>query len=242
MRVDTPKHQSTAQPLIIPTSRHSYLARDTRAELTEEQKKYSKSKVGTVHIFNAKALQRASKPIFIVEGELDALSIIEVGGEAVGLGSLGNVNKLLQLLENEKPSKPFIIALDNETEPAIQAKVEKAVTELQDGLQRLNIACYRLNPCGEYKDANEALQGNREAFTAAIAEAEDIKLKLWKQSGRSSERSGYILWTDLLKIEASKGGFYSYRLCLDNLLEGGLYSGLYIVELLALWKDNFAYR
>ena len=34
--------QAPASPrLIIPTSKHSYLARDTRAELTEEQRKYS---------------------------------------------------------------------------------------------------------------------------------------------------------------------------------------------------------
>ncbi len=230
--------------LIIPTSRQSYLARDTRAELTEEQKKYSKSKVGTVHIFNAKALQRASKPIFIVEGELDALSIIEVGGEAVGLGSLGNVNKLLKLLENEKPSKPFIIALDNETEPAIQAKVEKAVTELQDGLQRLNIACYRLNPCGDYKDANEALQGNREAFTAAIAEAEDIEAQAMEAEREKLQKEAALYSLDgfIKEIEASKKAAFipTGFTALDNLLEGGLYSGLYVVGAISsLGKTTF---
>ena len=50
-----------------------------------------KSKVGKVRIFNSKALYTASKPVFIVEGELDALSIIiDVGGEAVALGSTAN--------------------------------------------------------------------------------------------------------------------------------------------------------
>ena len=76
--------------LIIPTSKHSYLARDTRDNLTPEQAQYAKSKVGKVRIFNSKALYTASKPVFIVEGELDALSIIDVGGEAVALGSTAN--------------------------------------------------------------------------------------------------------------------------------------------------------
>lgn len=77
----------TSPRLIIPTSKYSYLARDTRDNLTDTQKKYSKSKVGAVRIFNIEALQTAQKPIFVVEGEIDALSIIDVGGEAIALGS-----------------------------------------------------------------------------------------------------------------------------------------------------------
>ena len=38
-----------------------------------------------------------------VEGELDALSIIEVGGEAVALGSTTKVKSLLELLKTKKP-------------------------------------------------------------------------------------------------------------------------------------------
>lgn len=52
--------------LIIPTSPYSYLARDTRETIPEEQRAYSKSKVGSIQLFNKKALQTATKPIFIV--------------------------------------------------------------------------------------------------------------------------------------------------------------------------------
>jgi replicative DNA helicase len=44
-------------------------------------------------LFNAKALQQ-NNPIFITEGEIDALSIIEAGGEAVGLGGTSNIEQL----------------------------------------------------------------------------------------------------------------------------------------------------
>ena len=125
--------------LIIPTSKHSYLARDTRAELTAEQQKYSKSKVGKVRIFNSRALTEAQKPIFIVEGELDALSIIDVGGEAVALGSTANKRALLTMLESQKPSQPLIIAMDNDE---AGSKVNKELTE---GLERLRIPFYRLH-------------------------------------------------------------------------------------------------
>ena len=231
--------------LIIPTSRHSYLARDTRAELTEEQKKYSKSKVGAVRIFNSRAIERADKPIFIVEGEIDALSIIDVGGEAVGLGSLGNAGKLLKILENQKPKKPFIIALDNEEDPKIQAKVEAAVKTLEDGLDKLGIAHYRLNPSGDYKDANEALNGNREAFKAAVAEAENIEAQALEAERDKLQREAalYSLDSFLKEIEASKRAAFipTGFPALDNLLEGGLYSGLYIVGAISsLGKTTFA--
>ena len=96
----SPQSQPTPR-LIIPTSRTSYLARDTRktTEISENQRKYVKSKVGSVHIFNEKALNGISSVFYIVEGELDALSIIDVGGNAVGLGSVSNINSLLTVLD-----------------------------------------------------------------------------------------------------------------------------------------------
>lgn len=79
--------------LIIPTSESSYLARSTVDD--------SKIKVGNVHIFNIDAVRTAQQPIFIVEGELDALSIIDVGGEAIALGGLSNIGLLVQLYQQE---------------------------------------------------------------------------------------------------------------------------------------------
>ena len=64
--------------VIMPTSRYSYIARDTR----EGVKDYAKMKEGKVALFNLKALEDMKEPAFIVEGEIDALSIIEVGHRA----------------------------------------------------------------------------------------------------------------------------------------------------------------
>ena len=76
--------KTTWAALIIPTSRSSYAARNTDPN-ADKRNRWRKSK-GGANLFNIKALEAATKPIYIVEGELDALSIIEVGGEAVGLG------------------------------------------------------------------------------------------------------------------------------------------------------------
>lgn len=235
--------QAPASPrLIIPTSKHSYLARDTRAELTAEQKKYSKSKVGKARVFNSRALQTAQKPIFIVEGELDALSIIDVGGEAVALGSTANRRALLAMLESQKPAHPLIIALDNDEAG------EKANRELIEGLQRLNIPFYRRDIVGEYKDPNEALNADREAFRAAVEQAttgaeEAVEAELEEQREQlKKEAVVYNLESFIQTIKDSKRaafiptGFSS----LDSILDGGLYAGLYVVGAISsLGKTTF---
>jgi replicative DNA helicase len=217
----------TSPRLIIPTAKGSYLARDVRAEIPEEQKPYSKSKVGTIQLFNRKALQTATKPVFIVEGELDALSIIEVGGEAVALGTTTKAKALVELLKAQKPAQPLIIALDND------GAGQKASEELIAELKGLDIPFYRLNPCGEYKDANEALQRDREAFTQAVADAEHIQ-----EEAEQAQREEYLKNStanylqsfvdgiaDSVDTPYTPTGFSK----LDSVLDGGLYEGLYIV-------------
>ena len=213
--------------LIIPTAKGSYLARDTRTEIPEEQRAYSKMKVGTIQLFNRKALQEAKKPVFIVEGELDALSIIEVGGEAVALGSTTKAKALVELLKTQKPSQPLIIALDNDTAG------QKASEELIEGLKGLSIPYYRLNPCGEYKDANEALQKNRESLSQAVADAEHIQ-----EEAEQAQREAYLKNSTANYLQSFIDGIADsvdtpfiptgFKK-LDSVLDGGLYEGLYIV-------------
>ena len=217
----------TSPRLIIPTSPYSYLARDTRDQIPEEQRAYSKSKVGSIQLFNKRALQTATKPIFIVEGELDALSIIEVGGEAVALGTTTKSKALIELLKAQAPSQALIIALDNDEAG------QRASRELTEGLQGLNIPCYSFNPCGQYKDANEALQRDREALTIAVEEAEhlqDEEAQAQKEAYLKNSTAHYLQSfvngiADSVDTPYIPTGFKK----LDSVLDGGLYEGLYIV-------------
>lgn len=217
----------TSPRLIIPTSPYSYLARDTRDQMPEEQRAYSKSKVGSIQLFNKRALQTATKPIFIVEGELDALSIIEVGGEAVALGTTTKSKALIELLKAQAPSQALIIALDNDEAG------QRASRELTEGLQGLNIPCYSFNPCGQYKDANEALQRDREALTIAVEEAEhlqDEEAQAQKEAYLKNSTAHYLQSfvngiADSVDTPYIPTGFKK----LDSVLDGGLYEGLYIV-------------
>ena len=219
--------------LIIPTSKYSYIARDTRQEVPEVQKAYKKMKAGELSIFNKRALREAQKPIFIVEGEIDALSIIEAGGEAVGLGTITVVKKFLEEVKQARPKQPFIISLDNEEEIKTKEKVEKAIQDLENGLKSLNIRFYRYNVSGIYKDPNEALIADREAFIEAVKEAEELPGKEEQQAKEEYLKTstdnylqGFIDGiTESVNTPFIPTGFKN----LDNVLDGGLYEGLYIV-------------
>ena len=249
----------TSPRLIIPTSSTSYLARDTRANLSEEQKKYAKSKVGTVHIFNAGAVLYAQQPIFIVEGEIDALSILDVGGDAVGLGSINNVKALLTMLQGQHTEQPFIICLDDDDNDKARRNVARALQELKEGLNGLNIPYIVADISAPYKDANEALQADKGKFAGAVHQAigqaqdvidgklaadeveQEMKLKKAQEELHAESAASYV--QDFINsIIASKStcftptGFPN----LDEILDGGLYAGLYIVGALSsLGKTTF---
>lgn len=217
------KNPPATPRLIIPTSAGSYLARDTRQEIPEPQRQYSKSKVGQVHIFNLDALEDAEKPIFVVEGEIDALSIIEVGGNALALGSTSNAERLLRTLEIRKPKQALIIAMDNDEAGAKAAKI------LSEGLEKQGLTFYRRNPCEGYKDANEALQKDRESLRAAVEAA--------NRAGEE-EREAYLQTSTAAHLQSFIDGIAKSvdTPCistgfpkLDLMLDGGLYEGLYVV-------------
>ena len=194
----------TSPRLIIPTSKHSYLARDTRADLNDIQKKYAKSKVGNVSLFNAQALKNSKKPIFITEGEIDALSIIDSGGQAIALGSASNVNKLTELLEKYKPDEPLILSLDNDSAGI------KAAQTLKENLDKLGIEHYELNISAQCKDCNKAFLTNKGEFAKRVDSAEKIRLIDNCKTVLTAYRS------ELKRIENSYG---SYPKLQENMLK-----------------------
>lgn len=213
--------------LIIPTSKSSYLARDTRPVVPSNQQPYTKSKVGSVHIFNAKNLAKATRPVFVVEGELDALSIIDVGGDAIALGSTAMVKNLLALLKVSRPATPLILALDNDPAGV------KACNELTAGLEQLDIPFYRVDITGQYKDANEMLQYDRAALKAAVEsysnleqDAEQARQEAYTQNSAANHINDFLHGiAESAKTPCTSTGFRR----LDNVLDGGLYAGLYTI-------------
>lgn len=159
------KNPPASPRLIIPTGPHSYIARDTRDDLTEQQDHYKKQKEGPALAFNLQALEAAAAPVFVVEGEIDALSVIQAGGEAIGLGGTSGVNPLLKALDKHKPKQPLIIALDKDKQG------QEAEKKLLAGLDKLQIPFIQADIAGNNKDPNAALIADPAGFTASVQEA-----------------------------------------------------------------------
>lgn len=203
--------------LIIPTSDTSYIARDTRdkSELNESEQKYVKMKEGNVHIFNIQALQK-NQPIFIVEGEIDALSIIETGkADAIGLGSVANIDIFMRELDRYGHQRQgnfyptLLIALDNDKAG------QRAINKLETQLDNRKVANYVVQIARKSKDANEALVNNRLQFIR------DVEQAVKDPDNRLQGLLDYINHNS--EVEAIPTGFKN----LDKVLDGGLYEGLY---------------
>ena len=212
--------------LIIPTSEYSYLARDTRQNMPEYQRQYSKSKVGKINLFNLECLKTAREPIYLVEGEIDALSIIDVGRDAVALGSVAMARSFIKAVEDLRPKQPIIIALDQDEAGA------KTTKFLKEYLANLGITNAVYSPAGEYKDANEALQKNKEEFIKAVNydfyEIQEIRDRIeeyQKKSNRSYMQDFIQGIRDSADTPITSTGFKN----LDKALEGGLFEGFYIL-------------
>jgi replicative DNA helicase len=151
--------QTTWKALIIPTGKGSYTARNTDIDAAKENRF---RKYGASQIFNFDTLYESVKPVFVVESEIDALSIMEVGGEAVGLGSTANVHSFLRLVGDRKPSCPLIISLDNDE------RGKAATDKLTEKLRELQIEFDVLNVSEPFKDSNDALINDRYAFSQTV--------------------------------------------------------------------------
>ena len=214
----------TTPRVIIPTGPGHYLARDVRPveEIPEGQRKYTKSKVGKVKVYNIDALKEAHGNVFIVEGEIDALSIIEAGGQAVGLGSASNKRAFLDYVKQYDPHVTFTILPDNDETG------KKTAKELQEELSELNKKAYVLDLFEDCKDANDYLVKDRYALARKIQEVnvDPAYYEQYTKNKTSSLLQGLVnRMASGVKATAVSTGFEA----LNNLLDGGLYEDLYIL-------------
>ena len=224
---------------VIPTGEFSYNARATWE--ADKKERYLKPK-GHFELFNLNAIPLAEQPVFVVEGEFDALSIIEAGGIAVALGSSSNL-RFIEFLKSNRPKYPLILALDNdEAGRAGEAKLSEELTKIQVEFVDADITL-------GFKDANEALVGDRETFIQTVLNARNNVLALLEEKRQKEEAAYYQtsavngLTEFIADIERRHNkdcvstGFQN----LDDILDGGFYPGLYIIGAISsLGKTTFA--
>jgi replicative DNA helicase len=212
--------------LIIPINGSHYIARRIDGESLFKAMNPAGSEPG---IFNEAALfAQEVQEIFVTEGAIDALSIIEAGAAAVALNSAANADKLINLLTERRTAATLILCLDNDD------RGRKATETIRAGLQRLNVSYICADVCGGHKDPNEALQADRGAFIEAVAAAK-------RQGSARPDNTAYYL-ENLMSGEIErfkddkKTGFKN----LDK-QSGGLYCGLYVLAAISsLGKTSFA--
>ena len=212
-----------------------------------EGKAYRKPKTaeaGPQPLYNGADLYNpAAAPVFVLEGEIDALSVIEAGGHAVALCGAKNGRKLLQEIDTKAPAGVIVLSLDND-EAGITAS-----DDLAGELDRRGVPYIVANISGEHKDANEALTADRQAFTMAIQTAIDRAGKFGEQE-KEAEREAYQLRSakayikqfteDIANSAANTAYIPTGYEALDGVLDGGLYEGLYIIGAISsLGKTTF---
>lgn len=232
----------TWRALIIPTSETTLVARNLDSDQKGEK---TRKRGGAVSPFNMGAIYEAEE-VHLTEGELDALSVCEVGGAAIGLGSTSYVNLFIEQLKQAilSPQKPLkvktlILCLDND------AAGLRAAQNVRDGIQALkaqkitDIRLKTIDIAQPYKDPNEALVANREAFTEAVKKrATEAEIEAYAQSSAAARLFDFY---EGVAASANTDPIPTGFSLLDAELDGGLREGLVVIPAItSLGKTTLA--
>lgn len=117
-------------------------------------------------IFNLDALYNdESGYVLVTEGQIDAMSFIEIGRPAIGLGGVNEITRLVKQLKDHPSKKTLILALDNDK--AGRRATGKLIEELTEAEINQNVIV-NFTMYGEYKDANDFLVADRSEFIHRI--------------------------------------------------------------------------
>lgn len=201
--------------LVIPAGTGSYVARTI---LPDGKPRYYNPAGVDVEVFNKRALYGDDgRPVFVTEGAVDALSIIEAGGLAVAINSASNVRKFLNVVDQRRPDRSIIICMDNDD------RGRAAAQELAAGLRDRDISAVTANICGQYKDPNERLVNDREGIERDIQASERRTCK----PDNTAEYITMLMGAEIAQLRKQsdrKTGFQN----LDR-EAGSIYAGLYVI-------------
>lgn len=162
-RADPAGHHCFCPRIIIPTNESRFVARSIDPRTRAAYRVMNNC--ASPGIFHERALTAAgTAQVFVTEGAFDALSILEVGGQAVALNSAANWKRLLDALQTHPVRAPLLLCLDND---------EAGWTATAELAERLSELCIPFRDvcadvCCSFKDPNEALCADRSGFSHII--------------------------------------------------------------------------
>lgn len=117
-------------------------------------------------------VMKGNSPIYVTEGEFDALSIMEAGYPAIAIGGVENRGALKDYISKSGDDHVFIVSFD--PDKAGETGTKKAIDELREE----GIRCFSYQVNGPYHDANDFLRGDRDGFSARVELGHEIA-DLW---------------------------------------------------------------
>ena len=169
-----PNYKDIGASVIIPYGNDYFIARSIEGK---NFRKPNSKEAGAEPLYNLEALYNETKPCFVVESQIDAISIEQAGGRAVAIGGAGRA-KLIQVLKKRSARHPLILAFDND-EPG-----RRITEETANDLKKLGHAFIRAKfaICGDfikepYKDTNDLLKAADEALKLDIRQNEKKALR-----------------------------------------------------------------
>lgn len=228
-------YDSRRDRLVIPVTECFYLARALSEASAKKYGKYIQPSGVGIAIFNLEALDLA-EPVFITEGTLDAISVIEAGkAPAISINSANDVGQFIEIIKQRygtgAPFPLMLISLDND-----QAG-QKATADLVKVLEELRLPYRLANILDDYHDANDRFVKDREGLRQAVEGAV-------RSSYRPNNTADYALNSFIDDIISFKTqgmkptGFIDY-----DLTYGGIYAGLYTIGAISsLGKTTFCHQ
>ena len=199
-------------------------------------------KLGRSGIWNADAFRKGKQlgmTVLIVEGELDALSVLTCGGLAVALGSTENYQQVVPVLNDmfgDPNSVPYLLlALDNDEAG------RKCAKDLSDVLAAAHYTHKVVDLFCDCNDANEALNRYPKLFAETISSCRTVEgLAQWEFRQQRSGLAYRQAFVDAVEKDKYRPVLSTGYTLLDEAFEGGLASGLtFIGAIPSLGKTSF---
>lgn len=228
--------------IIFPSDDFSYAARAIRAKDEGEGQKRKVMKAGATKLFNGGAIGDTNNDtIRVVEGELDALSIMQTEGKenTVAITGSGGVDLLVAAVKDRAAIKPVSVLVSLDDDDPGRDMTKKILDGLRDvdDVTVLDVPLYDAKR--GVKDANDAINDPDyvDEFKRLLAKGADVVTAQYEKDHLAAEIIRGFFDRRKKAAPAVSTGFRK----LDRILDGGLYGGdLYTLgAITSLGKSTF---